>query len=232
LSEPEAEGLSMSAVLTPPETITNMAEVLERLGNIPLYRVRFRPFPGTATEDDLLRVAIQDDRLCELVDGMLVEKGMGFRESILAAALASILYAFVSSRKLGLVTGPDGTMRLLAGLVRMPDVAFFSWVRLPGGRVPTEAIPDLVPDLAVEVLNASNTPSEMSRKRREYFTAGVRLVWEVDPDARTVAVYTGPDHPVVLTQDQTLDGGDVLPGFTLPLRELFADLDRQGPAAS
>ena len=222
----------MSAVLTPPETITNMAEVLERLGNIPLYRVRFRPPPGTATEDDLLRVAAEEDRLCELVDGMLVEKGMGFRESILAVVLASALRAFVMPRNLGLVSGPDGTMRLLVGLVRLPDVAFVSWSRLPGGRVPTAAIPDLVPDLAVEVLSASNTLGEMGRKRREYFTAGVRLVWEVDPDARTVAVYTAPDHPVVLTQDQTLGGGDVLPGFTLSLRDLFADLDRQGPAAS
>ncbi|MBL8797342.1 MAG: Uma2 family endonuclease [Planctomycetia bacterium] len=222
----------MSAVPTPPDAITNMAEVLERLGNIPLCRVRFRPFPGTATEDDLLRVAAQEDRLCELVDGILVEKGMGFRESLLVAALAALLRAFVVPRNLGLVSGPDGTMRLFAGRIRIPDVAFISWARLPGGRVPTEAIPDLVSDLAVEVLSASNTPGEMARKRREYFTAGVCLVWEVDPEARTVAVYTAPDEPVVLTQDQTLDGGDVLPGFALPLREFFAELDRQGPAAS
>lgn len=222
----------MSAVLTPPYTITNMAEVLERLGNIPLYRVRFRPPPGTATEDDLLRVAAQEDRLYELVDGMLVEKGMGFRESVLAVVLISFLRAFVAPRNLGLITGPDGTMRLFVGLVRMPDVAFVSWSRLPGGRVPTEAIPDLVPDLAVEVLNASNTPGEMARKRHEYFSAGGRLVWEVDPEARTVAVYTTADESVVLTQEQTLNGNDVLPGFLLPLQELFAELDRQGPVAS
>lgn len=222
----------MSAVLTPPETITNMAEVLERLGNIPLCRVRFRPPPGTATEDDLLRITAQEDRLYELVDGMLVEKGMRFRESVLAVVLASALRAFVVPRNLGLVSGPDGTMRLFVGLVRIPDVAYIAWSRLPGGRVPTEAIPDLAPDLAIEVLSASNTPGEMARKRREYFAAGVRLVWEVDPEARSVAVCTAPDEPVVLTQDQTLDGGDVLPGFTLSLRELFAELDRQGPAVN
>lgn len=222
----------MSAVPTPPDSITTMTELLERLGNIPLYRVRLRPLPGTATEGDLLRVAAQEDRLCELVDGMLVEKGMGFRESILAVVLASVLRAFVVPRNLGLVSGPDGTMRLFAGLVRIPDVAFFSWACLPGGRVPTEAIPDLAPDLAVEVLSASNTLGEMARKRREYFAAGVRLVWEIDQEARTVEVYSAPDDPVVLTQEQTLDGGDVLPGFTLSLRELFAELDRQGPAVN
>jgi len=74
----------------------------------------------------------------------------------------------------------------------------------------------------------SNTKAEMNRKRQEYFQAGVRLVWEIDPDARTVAVYTGPEQCTTLTQDQTLDGGDVLPGFTLSLRELFAELGRQG----
>ena len=72
---------------------------------------------------------------------------------------------------------------LFRGLVRIPDVAFTSWERLPGRRVPPEPIPELAPDLAVEVLSQSNTEAEMTRKRGEYFAAGVRLVWLVDPDA-------------------------------------------------
>ena len=68
----------------------------------------------------------------------------------------------------------------------------------------------------------------MARKRREYFAAGVRLVWEVDPRARTVAVYEVPDQPTILEVGQTLEGGQVLPGFALPLADLFTELDRQG----
>jgi Uma2 family endonuclease len=109
--------------------------------------------------------------------------------------------------------------------VRIPDVAFVSWERLPGRRIPSEPIPDLAPDLAVEVLSPGNTPGEMARKRQEYFAAGVQLVWIVDPVARTVAVYTAPEQSTVLQAAQTLAGEPVLPGFTLPLRRLFAALD-------
>jgi Uma2 family endonuclease len=86
----------------------------------------------------------------------------------------------------------------------------------------------LAPDLAVEVLSAGNTPGEMARKRQEYFAAGVRLVWLVDPEARPVEVFTAPEQPTILHEEHTLEGGAVLPGLALPLRELFAELDRQG----
>jgi Uma2 family endonuclease len=68
----------------------------------------------------------------------------------------------------------------------------------------------------------------MAAKRQDYFAAGVELVWELDPVARTVAVYTSPAAPTVLGTADTLSGGGVLPGFTLPLAALFAELDRQG----
>src|SRR4029453_3829595 len=110
-----------------------------------------------------------------LVDGVLVEKAMGLRESYLAIVLSTILWNFVQLRNLGVVTGEAGMMRLMAGLVRIPDVAFISWTRLPHQCVPTEPVPDLAPDLAVEVLSAGNTSGEMARKRQEYFAAGVHL---------------------------------------------------------
>ena len=88
------------------------------------------------------------------------------------------------------------------------------------------AAPLLVPDLAVEVLSDSNTKAEIARKRREYFVAGTRLAWIVDPRTRTVEVYTSPDAPdATLDQEQMLNGGTVLPGFSLSLAELFAELD-------
>jgi Uma2 family endonuclease len=97
--------------------------------------------------------------------------------------------------------------------------------------MPNAPIPDLIPDLAVEVLSEGNTANEMRRKREEYFSAGVRLVWIVDPDERTVAIYTAPEECLVLEESQTLDGGDVLPGFVLPLSNLFSELDWVGPNA-
>src|SRR5947209_8508698 len=161
----------------PPE-IETLADLLDRLGGIPLNRIRFHPYPGTATEADVLAyLEAPRKRLCELIDGVLVEKAMGYSESTLAGFLITLLDAFVRPRNLGLISAPDGTMRLWAGRVRMPDVAFVSWDRIPGGRRPTEPIPDLAPDLAVEILSASNTRAEMEQKRTDYFAAGVRLVW-------------------------------------------------------
>jgi Uma2 family endonuclease len=220
----------MASPVTSPLPIDNLAELLERLGNVPLERIRFRPAPGTATEDDVLTaLEAPRKRICELIDGVLVEKAMGFRESCLTVILIQILQRFVSSRNLGLVTAPDGTIRLWAGRVRIPDIAFFSWDHLPGRRLPDEPIPMLAPNLAIEVLSRSNTPAEMHRKREDYFSAGVQLVWEIDPETRTLHVYTEPEHAAaVVTEDGTLDGGMILPGFTLPLRPLFAELDRQG----
>jgi Uma2 family endonuclease len=205
-----------------------LADLVKQLGGIPLDRIRLQPSPGTATERDVLDVERRENRLCELVDGVLVEKAMGFRESLLACALIEFLRAFVRPRKLGVVAGADGMMRLASGLVRIPDVSFVSWGRLPARRVPTTPIPRLAPDLAVEVISEGNTKREMERKLREYFEAGVLLVWLIDPKARTVAVYTAVDQFIVLGEKQTLDGGPVLPGFSLPLAQLFAELDLDG----
>ncbi len=202
-----------------------LADLLKRLGGISAARVRLHPSPGTATEKDVIRALDRENRPCELVDGTLVEKAMGYEESEIAAYLILRLYGFVLPQKLGLVTTESGPMRLFSGLVRMPDVAFVSWDRLPGRRVPKTPIPHLAPDLAVEVLSKSNTKAEMARKLGEYFQAGVRLVWLVDPKTRTVRVHTAVDQSVLLEGNQTLDGGEVLPGFSLSLNEIFARND-------
>jgi len=218
----------MTVGATATAAIDTLADLLEYLGGISPNRVRFRPAPGTATEKDVLAIHDREGRLYELVDGVLVEKAMGFGESLLACALIEVLRGFVKPRNLGLVTGEAGMMRLMAGLVRIPDVAFISWDRLPNRRVPSEPLPDVVPNLAVEVLSTSNTPGEMARKRQEYFNSGVHIVWQVDPRTRTVEVFTAPDQSTVLHETHILDGGTALPGFTLPLQELFAELDLQG----
>src|SRR5947209_6381702 len=81
----------------------------------------------------------------------------------------------------------------IAELVRMPDVSFVRWEQFPNREVTDVPIPDLYPDLAIEVLSPSNTKREMKRKRKEYFAAGTRLVWELNPKTRTVDVYTVPE---------------------------------------
>ena len=214
--------------MTPPAaSIETLADLLVRLGGVPLHRIRFHPHPGTAVEKDVLEAG-EKGLICELVDGVLVEKAMGYSESLLAAFLIEVLNGFVRPHNLGHVTAPDATFRLFPGLVRIPDVAFTSWDRMPDRRRPTAPVPDLAPALAVEVLSASNTPSEMRRKRQDYFNSSVGQVWLADPVKRIVDVYTSETDSTRLTEADTLDGGAVLPGFRLPLRDWFAELDRHG----
>lgn len=218
----------MTTALKPRRKTTKaltLADLMTRFGPMPSWRIRTIPPPGLATEKDLLRIHEREDRLCELVDGILVEKDVGCDESELSLWLGKFLADFVVPRRLGRLTGSDGPMRLEIGLVRIPDIAFVARNRFPEGKRPSGAISTVVPNLAIEVLSRGNTPQEMRRKLREYFKAGVELVWFVDPRNRTVEVFTGPDKSTILTERQSLTGGHVLPGFKLKLRELFAILD-------
>ncbi len=222
----------MTAPVVEPSMVPTLAEVVERLGGIPLERIPAVPAPGTATEADVLARPRGEKRLYELVDGVLVEKPMGYYESRLAAILIWFLEGFLGEHDLGIVVGESGTIRLAAGLVRIPDVAFFAWRHFPNRELPGDPIPDLAPDLAVEVLSEGNTPAEMERKLGEYFAAGVRLVWYLDPRNRTARVYTSPDSVSLVTEAGSLDGGEVLPGFILPLRDWFARAGKQARRAS
>ena len=173
----------------------NVAQLLEQLGDVDPARIRLNPPPGKATEKNLLELHGRTDRLYELVDGVLVEKVMGYLEGTLAVWLSFLLQMFLEENNLGNLAGPDATMRLMPGLVRIPDLSFVRWERLPvPGQIPAEPIPDLVPDLAIEVLSESNRPGEMARKLKDYFVSGVGLVWFVDPQRRTVEVHTAPDE--------------------------------------
>ena len=207
--------------------ILTLDDLLEHLGGISPSRVRFRPTLGTATEADLIEVNAGKRGIFELVDGVLVEKPMGKVESLLAGAIIAILRSFVIPRNLGIITVPDGMMRLAPANFRAPDISFIAWQRVPEGPLSEDSLADVVPDLAVEVLSPSNTKAEMARKRREYFAAGVQLVWEVNPRSRTVTVYNEPEQSTILDATMTLDGGEVLPGFLLPLADLLGELDRQ-----
>jgi Uma2 family endonuclease len=175
----------------------------------------------------VIELSLHEDRLYELVDGVLVEKMMGFYESCLAIRLATLLSNFVNDHDLGVVAGADGAVRLTPGLVRIPDVSFISWDRLPGRETPRDPIADLAPDLAIEVLSKGNTKQEMARKLENYFAAGVRMVWHLDPKTATARCFTSPDSSVLVKANESLDGGAVLPGLTLRLDQLFEQPKRK-----
>jgi Uma2 family endonuclease len=196
-----------------------MAEVLDQLGGIPPNRVLMTPTPGTATEQDVIAIHDREHRLCELIDGVLVEKMMGFEESIYAGWVVYYLIAYLKGRKIGQAFTADGLVRLAGGQIRIPDAAFISRERL--SRIKRGTILEIAPDLVVEVLSKGNTRREMEKKLREYFASGVRIVWYADPKKRTVRVYEAVDRSVLLNDDDELDGGDVLPGFRLSIREWF-----------
>lgn len=209
------------AAVTSLAGVSTLAELHDHLGGIPLERIRMVPPVGTAKEADLLHVLDSENRACELIDGVLVEKTMGYFESRLAIALAFYLEAFVLERQLGIVLGPDGTLRILADQIRAPDVAYLSWDRFPGRKLPAEPVPAVVPNLAVEVLSAGNTKPEIDRKLDDYFRAGVELVWLIDSTAKTAIVYVERHDSSLLTLQDSLNGGSVLPGFELSLQQLF-----------
>ena len=152
---------------------------------------------------------------------------MGTYESYLAGLLIHLIAACVREHDIGIVLPTDGMLRLAPGLVRIPDVSFISWARLPGGKVPHTPVADLSPDIAIEVISPGNTREEMQQKLRDYFAAKIRQVWYVYPKSREIHVYTEAESATIYTEQQALDGGAMLPGFQLDLRQFFAE-HRQG----
>lgn len=225
------ESSSPSALQYPFPANWSVADVQHHLGKIPLERIRVVPPLGCATEEDVINLEVHEDRLCELENGILVEKPMGWYESLLVVLIVTKLNTFVLANDLGKVFGADGTIRILPGIVKIPDVSFISWDRWPKEKLPRRPIPALVPDMVVEVLSETNTQKEMELKLNSYFQAGARLVWYIDPDTRSAKSYTSPTTVTEVATTGQLDGGQVLPGFTLSLKTLFEQADRQGPAS-
>ncbi|HEY1191873.1 MAG TPA: Uma2 family endonuclease [Gemmata sp.] len=169
--------------------------------------------------------------LCELIDGVLVEKAMGITESILGAYLSGLIWNHIGVHDLGVVAGADGFIRLGPGLVRAPDVTFVPWSEFPNDEVPQdEAFWTVAPGLIVEVLSPGNTKAEIDRKLTELFKAGCQMAWVIDPRTKTAKVHTSAKEFKELDETGTPDGGKVLPGFTLALADLFASTKRKGPA--
>jgi Uma2 family endonuclease len=183
---------------------------------------------ATAVDDlDELTLARMDPdaaKFYEVVDGQIEENPpMGARESILASFLHELLAPFSRSTRLGRVV--TETLFLLdrsRRLKRRPDVAFVSAKRWSLKReAPGTESWDVIPDLAVEVISKSNSANAVASKIEEYFQAGVSLVWVIYPATSKIYVYDSPTRVRILELGDELDGGEVIPGFSVPLSTLF-----------
>ena len=197
----------------------------EQLGRVPLERICMEVPPGKAKVRDAARLLdAADKHLCELIDGVLVEKAMDWKNALLATKVTFWLAAYVDTEDAGVVLGAGAAAEILAGQVRIPHVSFYGWHHFPRRILPEASIPRIAPDLAVDVISTSNTPVEMARKLRDYFSAGVKLVWYIYPKKHQVEVFTSTGGQTTLKTEDTLTGDPVLPGFSLSVDQLFATL--------
>jgi Uma2 family endonuclease len=174
------------------------------------------------TADDLWRMPGDGFHRYELVHGELKQMvPPGGEHGTLQMRLGRRLGDFVDSKRLGVVLGESG-YRLTEDTVLGPDVSFVHHDRVPQGGSP-KGFWTGPPDLAVEIISPGDTLKEVVEKAAEYLSYGTRIVWVINPRNRTAMVY-GPDHePRIIAENESLDGGDLLPGFLLPLAELFSD---------
>ena len=159
----------------------------------------------------------------ELIDGEPVEMTpSAYESSSIGAMILGFLAQYVREHRLGRVYGADGGFVLFPDrpTVRVPDAAFVRAERAPQGEA-RKSFPRLAPDLVVKVLSPSDRTSEVVAKLEMYQEAGVPLIWLVDPDEGTVTIIAAGQPTRVVKQGDTLDGGDVLPGFAVPVAEIF-----------
>ena len=182
------------------------------------------PLTGRAiTADEVFRLP-DDGYRYELVKGELRKMtSAGFGHGAIVVNLTAPLGQHVKSHGLGVVSGAETGFRLASDpdTVRAPDAAFVRRERIPASGLPIGFWPG-APDLAVEVLSPSDTVSEMDEKVSAWLSAGAAAVWVVNPLRRTVAIHRAGAAARILSEAETLDAGDVVPGFRLPIGELFA----------
>ena len=175
--------------------------------------------PITAEQLDQIALLPENrDRLLEFINGEIVEVVSNNKSSRLGIRVGGRLEIYATTKGLGYVTGADGGY--IVGSERyIPDAAFVSKSRQ---AAPSEAAYNpLAPDLAVEVISPTDDRDDLRLKIANYLAAGT-VVWVIDPDKQQIEVYKPGQPPVVLGLDEALDGGSILPGFRLSLKDIFA----------
>ena len=173
------------------------------------------------TAEELLMMPKGDGRRFELIRGVLIERMPGgdpHHEALTLTTMAVGNYA--RSNRYGVVRSGDPGYRLERepDTVRAPDVAWFAPGRLQRG---VRGYPEMAPDLAIEIKSPSNSWPEITAKAQMWLCYGSQESWVGDPETITVRIYRPNTAPVILGADDTLDGGDLLPGFSVPVRDLF-----------
>ena len=169
------------------------------------------------TEEELLRLP-KDGRKWELVDGRLKEVPTEWGHDLLGINLIGLMLPFTRGR--GFMSSGQTGFRMTDGNVRAPDVSYTRKERIPGGR-PGRGFGAAAPDLCVEMISPSEERAEKARKVREYFEAGAEQMWHIFPEQQQVVVFTSPTEARILNADDTLTAGDILPGFSYRVGDLF-----------
>ncbi len=194
--------------------------------DLPAERIRTDPPPGTADIRHINRLLRRGMPLVELIDGTLIDKPLSYPHAVVTTEVLLAVGRWMDARaeNAGVLLGASGAVRLSPRVVLMPALSFTRAARVPKVIPPRAPYLPAIPDLVVELPREGNTPAEMARKLKEYFLAGVELVWFVNLEERTVKVFTSPDDVSTLAATDTLTGGAVLPGFAVPVADLFAVL--------
>ncbi|MFQ3678950.1 MAG: Uma2 family endonuclease [Pseudanabaenaceae cyanobacterium] len=183
-----------------------------------------KPTPTVWTDEAFM--ALPDGHRYEIVNGELIDMGSsGALHGNVAIVLSAALYGIVKANKLGALFDSSTAFKMKNGNRRSPDISFLAKERLQGMAQLPVGFLEGAPDLCVEILSPGNTVEEIEGKIAEYFENGARLVWILNPVQHFVLVYrcaTEPDR--LLKSVDSLDGEEVIPGFVLPLAELFQPL--------
>lgn len=161
----------------------------------------------------------------ELIDGRLEMSPAGSFHGYLGLRLGGQLERFVRKHKLGRVFDGQTGFWMKSGNLRSPDISFIAKDRLKGHKRPPKGFFHGSPDLVVEILSPSDTLEKTEEKLAEYFENDTVLAWIVDPDKQSVLIYHGRRPDTTLTLDQSLDGEQLIPGFAMPLAEIFEEMD-------
>ncbi len=183
--------------------------------------------PGKKIWTDQAFMALPDDgQHYEIVNGELVDMGnSGALHGYICSLLLAALMSYILPKKLGVILDSSTAFKMKNGNKRSPDISFFAKERLQGMTELPSGFLEGAPDLAVEVLSPGNTIEEIDEKIAEYFENGARLVWVISPTQHYVLVYRSAQEPDrLLKSADSLDGEDVIPGFTLPVADLFQKL--------
>ncbi len=181
------------------------------------------PKPALITAEEFMRMDDSEGVRAELIRGVICEMGgAGHVASAIAIKFAHYLVGFVAPRRLGIVSGADGGVRLerTPDTVRIPDVMFISAERMSPEEY-RDFFAEAIPDIVVEVKSRTDSVSETHDKARMWRSHGVPLVWAAYPETRTIDVHRADGSVITLTDADTLDGGEILPGFSVAVSDIF-----------